>query len=296
MNSSIDLVTVAQLLINGTLLGGLYALIAFGLSVVYGVANILNFAHGTMLAIAAISGAVLYEKFGLPIPVILIILVSFGFVFGWIFYLTLLQPLEKREPHQRTVGMVLVAVGALIIMGDVTAVLAGAEQRVIRVSSTYFEIRGVIISGTQIGILVGAAVCMIALHIFLTRSWTGSSIRAVAQNTIGATICGIDSARTSATTFALGAGIVAVAGLMYIISYPLNPYSGFPLTVKAFSIILLGGIGNLTGTLLAGLALGIGEAVVAFTIGPQWAAAVSILIVLGCLLLFPGLTTSRREA
>jgi branched-chain amino acid transport system permease protein len=296
MNSSIDLVTVAQLLINGALLGGLYALIAFGLSVVYGVAKILNFAHGTMLAIAAISGSVLSEKFGLPIPAILIILVVSGFLFGWIFHLTLLQPLEKRESHHRTVGMVLVTVGALIIMGDVTAVLAGAQQRVIRLTPTFFEVYGVIISGTQIGILIGAAICMIALHIFLTRSWTGSSIRAVAQNTFGATICGIDSTRTSATTFALGAGIVAVAGLMYIISYPLNPYSGFPLTVKAFSIILLGGIGNLTGTLLAGLALGVGEAVVAYTVGPQWAAAVSILIVLGCLLLFPGLTKSRRAA
>ncbi|MAS03843.1 MAG: hypothetical protein CL534_04020 [Ahrensia sp.] len=291
-----DFGILAQLLINGILLGGLYALVAFGLSVIYGVAGILNFAHGTILAMISIAAAILFESLGLPLAVILLVLTPAGFLFGWVFHKVLLSPLQAREQHQRTIGTVLVTVGALIIIGDVTAVLAGAEQRVIRLSSIFFEIGSVIVSGTQIGILVAVSVSMIALHLFLVRSWTGASIRAVAQNRIGAALCGADASNTSAMTFAIGASIVAIAGVLYVISYPVNPYSGFPLTVKAFSIILLGGVGNLPGTLVAGLFLGVAEAFVAFYWAPQWAPAISIIIVLGGLLLFPGLARTRRAA
>ena len=133
---------IIQLLIGGVLLGGLYALIAFGLSLIYGVARVLNFAHGTLLAIAGIAASVMSAAWGLNPLLIAAILLPVFFAFGWLMYVVLLEPLKARSPMQTVVGTVLVTVGLLLILSDLAAQFAGPTNRNIRLDLDVFAFGG----------------------------------------------------------------------------------------------------------------------------------------------------------
>src|SRR5262249_60110334 len=154
---------IIQLLIGGVLLGGLYALIAFGLSLIYGVARVLNFAHGTLLAIAGIAASVMSAAWGLNALLITAILVPVFFVFGWLMYVFLLEPLKARNPVQTVVGTVLVTVGLLLILSDIGALLAGPTSRNIRLDLQIFQFQGIIVSTTELYILLGIVALTLAL-------------------------------------------------------------------------------------------------------------------------------------
>jgi branched-chain amino acid transport system permease protein len=284
-----------QVAIGGVLIGGLYALFAFGLSLIYGVARILNFSHGTLLAMAGVTGSVLYAALGWNPMILLAILVPVFFLFGCVFYAVLLEPLRKRNHFQMTIGTVLTTVGALIILSDLAAALAGPRPRNIPLRSDVFEFGDVLVPMSQAYMLLAIVVLTVALHFFLQRSWFGRSIRAVTQDHVGAAICGVNSGMVHALTFGIGSALAAVAGVLYAMTFPIDPYSGFHLTVKAFTIIILGGAGNLIGALAAGLFLGVSEAFTAFLWAPEWAAALSIVLLLLILVAFPrGFGSWRR--
>ena len=278
---------LVQVLIGGVLLGGLYAMVAFGLSLIYGVVRILNFAHGTLLAVGGVCASLMFAAWHWHPVVLMAVLVPCFAAFGWLFYTVLLQPLARRSHFESTVGTVLVTVGALLVLSDVTAKLAGATQRNIPLRFEAIEIGEIVISMTQIWILAGIAALTLAMHLFLRKTWFGKAIRAVTQDSVGAQICGVHSSRIKAATFAFGSAIVAVAAVLYTMSFPVDPYMGFGLTVKAFTIIILGGIGNLPGALLAGLFLGIAEGLTGFFWKPEWAPAMSVFLLLAILVIFP---------
>jgi branched-chain amino acid transport system permease protein len=284
-----------QLLIGGVLLGGLYALIAFGLSLIYGVARILNFAHGTLLAIAGIAASVMFAKWGLNPVLIAFVLLPIFFGLGWLMYVYLLEPLKDRNPMQATVGTVLVTVGLLLIISDLAALLAGPTSVNIRLPVDIFVVQGIIVSTTDLYILLGIAALTLALHVILTRTWFGRAVRSVTQDSVGARICGVRAGAIHAATVAFGSAIVAVAGVLYVLNYPVNPYEGFGLTVKAFTIIILGGIGNLPGALLAGIFLGVAEALTGFFWTSDWAPGLSIILLLAILIVFPQGFLSRSR-
>jgi branched-chain amino acid transport system permease protein len=281
------------LLIGGFLLGGLYALIAFGLSLIYGVARILNFAHGTLLAVAGVVASVVYELWPMNPALIAVILIPVFFGFGWVMYVTLLEPLKRRNPSQLVVGTVLVTVGLLLILSDLTAFFAGPTSRNIRMESDVFQISGIIVSTTDLYILIGITLLTLALHLILTRTWFGRAVRSVTQDTVGARICGVRAGSIHAATVAFGSAIVAIAGVLYTLNFPINPYEGFGLTVKAFTVIILGGIGNLPGALLAGIFLGVAEAMTGFYWTSDWAPGLSIMLLLAILIVFPRGLLSR---
>lgn len=287
---------IVQLLISGVLLGGLYALVAFGLSLIYGVVRILNFAHGTLLAVGGIIASMMFSAWGLNPILIAALLVPVFFVFGYLFYVALLQPLRSRNPMQFTVGTVLVTVGLLLILTDISALLAGPTPKNIPLPFKAIFIDEVIIPYNQLYILIGIAVMTVLLHLFLTRTWFGRAVRAVTQDPVGAQICGIKAHSIHAATVGFGVAIVAVAGVLYTLNYPVDPYMGFELTVKAFTIIILGGIGNLIGALAAGIFLGVAEAVTGFVWASDWAPAVSIILLLLILIVFPNGVLSRRRS
>jgi branched-chain amino acid transport system permease protein len=283
-----------QLLIGGILLGGLYALIAFGLSLIYGVARVLNFAHGTLLAIAGIAASLMFAAWGLNPILIAALLFPIFFGFGWLMYVYLLDPLKKRNSMQATVGTVLVTVGLLLIISDLAAQIAGPTSVNIRLPVDVFILQGIIVSTTDLYILLGIAALTLALHLILTRTWFGLAVRSVTQDSTGARICGVRAGAIHAATVAFGSAIVAIAGVLYVLNYPVNPYEGFGLTVKAFTIIILGGIGNLPGALLAGIFLGVAEALTGFFWSSDWAPGLSIILLLVILIVFPQGFLSRR--
>jgi branched-chain amino acid transport system permease protein len=284
---------ITQLLIGGILLGGLYALIAFGLSLIYGVARVLNFAHGTLLAVAGVAASVMFEAWGLNPVLIAVILFPIFFGFGWLMYVTLLDPLKRRNPTQVTVGTVLVTVGLLLVLSDITALLAGPTSRNIRLDLQVFQFSGIIVSTTDLYVLLGITLLTLALHLILTRTWFGRAVRSVTQDAVGARLCGVRAGAIHAATVAFGSAIVAVAGVLYTLNFPVNPYEGFGLTVTAFTIIILGGIGNLPGALLAGIFLGVAEALTGFFWTSDWAPGLSIMLLLAILIVFPQGMLSR---
>jgi branched-chain amino acid transport system permease protein len=261
------LTILIQLLIGGVLLGGLYALIAFGLSLIYGVARVLNFAHGTLLVIAGMAASAMFTGWGFN-PILSAIVLT-------------------------TVGTVLVTVGLLLVLSDLAATVAGPTSRNIRLEVDVFILQGIIVSTTDLYILLGIAGLTLALHLILTRTWFGRAVRSVTQDAVGARICGVRAGAIHAATVAFGSAIVAIAGVLYTLNYPVNPYEGFGITVKAFTIIILGGIGNLPGALLAGIFLGVAEALTGFFWTSDWAPGLSIMLLLLILVVFPRGLLSR---
>ncbi|MDF2120031.1 branched-chain amino acid ABC transporter permease [Roseiarcaceae bacterium H3SJ34-1] len=290
---SIDI--LVQVLLSGLLLGGIYALVAFGLSLVYGVANILNIAHGTLLAISGVVASLIFAATGWNPILIIPLLVLPVFLFGYLFHAALLRPLASRGKHDETIGTVLITVGSLIMMSDITGVVAGTNQQNIPVRSEILEFGDVIVPLTQVWILAGIIGLTIILHLYLKYAWFGRAVRAVTQDPLGATICGVNGPRAKALTFAGGSGLVAIAGVLYAMIYPVDPYMGFSLTVRAFTIIIIGGIGNLAGAMIAGIMLGVAESFTAFLWAPKWAPAISVVLLLIILVLFPrGLALWKR--
>jgi branched-chain amino acid transport system permease protein len=285
---------IIQLLIGGVLLGGLYALIAFGLSLIYGVVRILNFAHGTLLAVGGIAASVMFAAWHLNPMLIAAILAPLFFGFGWLMYRSLLEPLKTRNPVQMTVGTVLVTVGLLLILSDLAALLAGPTAKNIPLDVSVFIFKDIIISTTELYVFSGVVALTVALHLILTRTWFGRAVRAVTQDTVGARLCGVRAGTIHAATVGFGSAIVAIAGVLYTLNFPVNPYEGFALTVKAFTIIILGGIGNLLGALLAGIFLGVAEALTGFFWTSEWAPGLSIVLLLAILVVFPHGLLRRR--
>lgn len=286
---------ILQVMVGGVLVGGLYALVAFGLSLIYGVVRILNFAHGTLLAVTGVVASLIFARWHLPPILIGLLLVPIVFAFGAMFYRLLLRPLEHRNPFEATVGTVLVTVGALLILSDLTAALAGATQKNIPIRYEAIEIGAVVISTTQLAILAGIAALTVAIHLFLKTTWFGFAIRSVTQDPVGAQLCGVRGVAVKTLAFAVGSATVAIAAILYVLSFPVDPYMGFALTVKAFTIIIVGGVGNLLGALAAGLLLGVGEGMTGLFWKPEWSPAISVVILLLILVAFPrGLRWRRR--
>ena len=276
-----------QVLIGGVLLGGLYALVAFGLSLIYGVVRILNFAHGTLLAVSGVLASLAYASWQLHPLLIAVLLAPLLFVCAYGYYHVLLRPLSKRNHFESTVGTVLVTVGTLMILSDLTAKAAGATQRNIPLRLEALEFGEIVISTTQLLILLGIALLTVVMHMILTCTWFGRAVRAVTQDPVGAQICGVQSTRMKALTFAFGSATVAVAAVLYVLSFPVDPYMGFGLTVKAFTIIVVGGVGNLPGALLAGIFLGVAEGLTGLYWKPEWAPALSVVLMLLILVAYP---------
>jgi branched-chain amino acid transport system permease protein len=239
---------------------------------------------------------VLFKSLGIPPAAIIVLLIPPVAVFAYGFYIVLLDPLFAKSPSEMAIGTVLVTVGALLILSDVAAFVAGTSLRSIQIESGVFIVGGVILSTTNIAIMLGIVALVFIIHLVLRKTWLGVAIRAVTQDQFGARICGIPSVAIRASTFAFAYAVVTAAAVFYAMTYPVDPYLGLGLTVKAFTIIVLGGIGSLPGTLLAGFLLGVTEAFTSFYVGTAWAPAASILLLLGMLVLMPQGIVLRKNA
>lgn len=282
-----------QVLIGGVLLGGLYALVAFGLSLIYGVVRILNFAHGTLLAVSGVAASMAYASWQFHPLLIALLLAPVLGVLAFGYYHLLLKPLAKRNHFESTVGTVLVTVGTLMMLSDLTAKAAGATQRNIPLRLEALEFGEIVVSTVQLLILGGIVLLTVVMHLVLKHTWFGRAIRAVTQDATGAQICGVQSTRMKALTFAFGSATVAIAAVLYVMSFPVDPTMGFSLTVKAFTIIVVGGIGNLPGALIAGVFLGVAEGLTGLYWKPEWAPALSVVAMLVILVARPKLAGAR---
>lgn len=249
---------VTQAVVSGLLLGGVYALISVGLTLIFGVLGIVNFAQGAMLTMSMYIVYALSTA-GLPVYVATIIAVPLMFVFGVIVQASLLTKLTISGSHD---GPLLVTLGlSLLIINVLLMIFGGRPKDVEAPIDGSLSILGAVASWPRVIAFVGAALVAVALTAVLKRTPLGLSIRAVASNSEGAKLVGVDIGRVYALTFGIGAACVAVAGGLMTPFTSLTPSVGEQFTILAFIIVVLGGLGSVVGAMLGGLVIGLVQTV-----------------------------------
>lgn len=250
---------VTQSVVTGLLLGGVYALVSVGLTLIFGVLGIVNFAQGAMLTMAMYLVYELTTSGGIPVYVATLLAVPVMFLFGVVVQATLLNKLTLAGSHE---GPLLVTLGlSLLIINVLLMVFGGRPLRVPGSVDGSLEVFGAVASYERLIAFGGALLVAAALLLFLRRTSFGMSIRAVSANAEGAALVGVDVRRIYALTFGIGAACVAVAGGLMAPFLSLTPTVGEQFTILAFVIVVLGGLGSVTGALLGGLVIGLVQTV-----------------------------------
>ena len=264
-----------QQIINGVTLGSVYALVALGYTMVYGIIGLINFAHGEVVMIGAmVSLSVIMALLGAqaPLPAALIILA--GLLVAIVVCMTIAYGMEKvaYRPLRRAprLAPLITAIGMSIILQNLALIVWGRNYRTFPpiIHPTPYEVFGATMTDLQMFIVVLAGLLMAGLVFIVQRTRLGMAMRATAQNPQVAGLMGIDINVVISAAFVIGAALAAVAGLMVMTYYGIaHYYMGFLLGLKAFTAAVLGGIGNLAGAMLGGILLGIIEALGAGYIG-----------------------------
>lgn len=278
-----------QTLVSGILKGGLYALIGIGMTLIMGVMNIINLAHGQLMMVAMYITFALYRYLGMDPYFSLLIAMPALFVLGMGIQKFLLNPLLEVEsilPENQVlmtvgIGMALTEMARFIFSSNYQSVSAPY-------SNATFFVGGVSFSVPLCIAFVAAIVLTLALMWFLTRTDLGRSIRAVAQDGEAAQLMGVNAQRIQVITMGIGAALVAAAGVLLIPVYYLYPDIGGVFTMKAFIITIMGGLGSAVGAIFGGLTLGLAEAMGTTYIGMDYQDIIGLVIFLAVLLFLPG--------
>ena len=280
---------VAGTLISGLVLGGMYALLALGLTLQYGVARIMNLAYGEFVVVAAFAAMWLLAGAGVNPLLGLLLVMPAAFLVQWGIYRIVLTPLVRRAatPAALETDSILATFGLLfVVQGLMLAAFGGAYQSYSYLS-TAVTILGATTTLNRLVALGFAAVLGAGLWLLLTRSRTGTAVRAVAVNPQAARLVGIDVPRVAALAFATGGALVAGGGVLVSMFLTFNAAMGVIFTMKALVVVIMGGVGNMMGALIAGLLLGLVETAVATWVDPGLTLAATYALFLGVLIARP---------
>ncbi len=269
--------TLIQQIVNGLVLGCMYALIALGYTMVYGVLNLINFAHGEVLMIGAMAGYTILNLLndyapGLPGAVKLVIAILGAIPVCVILNIVIERVAYRRLRNAPRLAPLITAIGVSILLQTFAMMIWGRNPLPFppTLATEPFHIGGALISPTQVMLLVLATVSMVSLALMVEKTKIGRAMRATAENPRVAGLMGVDSNRVIVLTFAIGAALAAVAGVMWAANYSTVQFAmGFVPGLKAFSAAVLGGIGNIYGAMLGGILLGLIESLGAGYIG-EW--------------------------
>jgi len=275
-----------QTLISGLSLGSIYALIALGYTMVYGIAKMLNFAHGDVIMVGAYAAVVAVFSLGLP-PVAAILLsivvcVALGVTIERLAY----KPLRQAPP----LSVLITAIGVSYFLQNISLLIFGSEQQAF---PTLFQVAGinigeVYIDGITIVTLLVTAVIMVALTLFISKTRIGKAMRAVSEDKEAAGLMGISTNRTITITFAIGSALAAVASIFYGATYIyIKPTTGAMPGIKAFTAAVFGGIGSIPGAMLGGILLGVIEQFSKAYISTLWADAIVFAVLVIVLVVKP---------
>jgi branched-chain amino acid transport system permease protein len=267
---------------SGLLTGLVYGLMAIGLSVIFGVIRIVNFAHGEMMTVAMYIAIVLFSAFGLDPLVMLVPIAGVLFALGYAMQASMINPFINRPEHSQF--MLLVAIAIILVNG--LLIIFGPDAQSVRTSYSFdsFVIGPLIADATKVYAGAAAIVVASALFAFFRFSLTGKAIRACADNYTGALVVGLDVKRLYSLTFGLGAACVGAAGSLLVISIDVTPQLGPVYTLLAFVIVITGGMGSMPGALLGGVLIGLTEAMAGLFFTPSaksmFAFAILVLVLL----------------
>jgi branched-chain amino acid transport system permease protein len=280
-----DLVNLANVIIAGVLTGLVYGLMALGLSVIFGVARVVNFAHGEMMTLAMYVAVLLFTTLGLnPFLAVMPVAILF-FFFGYLLQAKIIQPFITRPDHAQF--MLLLAIA--IIMTNATLIIFGPDARSVSLESLLesIELDPLLIDRGKLYAALVAFATALALFAFFRFTRTGTAIRACADNWLGAKVVGLNVKRLYAIAFGLGSACVAVAGSMLILLVDLTPALGPAYTLLAFVIVIVGGLGSMNGALIGGVLIGVSEALAGLFITPSAKSMFSFALLIVVLLIRP---------
>ena len=275
-------------LINGISLGAVYAIIALGYTMVYGIAKMLNFAHGDVIMIGSYVIFCVVSMANLPVPLGIILAVVLCTVLGMTIEKIAYKPLRGAS----SLAVLITAIGVSYFLQNVALLIFGANTKafssVVSIGVISLFNGQVNISGETIVTILSCIVIMIALTLFVNKTKAGQAMLAVSEDKGAAQLMGINVNGTISLTFAIGSGLAAIAGMLLCSSYPaLTPYTGSMPGIKAFVAAVFGGIGSIPGALIGGLILGIIEIMSKAYISSQLSDAIVFMVLIIVLLVKP---------
>jgi branched-chain amino acid transport system permease protein len=268
--------------VSGILTGLVYGLMALGLSVIFGVVRVVNFAHGEMMTIAMYMALVLFTGLRLDPLIMLVPIAAVLFAFGYVMQAGLINPFITRPEHSQF--LLLLAIAIIIVNG--LLIIFGPDAQGIQTSYAFdsFQIGKLIIDATKLYAAVAACVVAAALFAFFRFTDTGTAIRACADSHAGALTVGLNVNRLYALTFGLGAACVGAAGTVLMLIIDVTPQVGPVYTLLAFVIVITGGLGSMPGALVGGVLIGVTEAMAGLIFTPSaksmFAFAILVLVLL----------------
>jgi len=274
-----------NILVAGLLTGAVYGLMALGLSVIFGVIRVVNFAHGEMMVLAMYAAYVANRLTGLDPLLTLPLVTLLLFLVGYALQRGLINRYIARPEHEQFLLLLAVAtiITASLLMGF------GPDARNVQLDYAYdsYQLGGVLLDKVRVLAALGSVAGSASLWAFFRFTRTGKAIRACADNQVGAQVVGLDVKRLYAVTFGLGAACVGAAGVLMLLLVDVEPYIATDYTLLAFIIVILGGLGSMPGALLGGILVGVSEAVSGFVIEPDFKSAFSYALLILVLLVRP---------
>ena len=280
-----------QQVLNGLTLGGIYGLVALGLTLVYGILHVPNFAHGGFYMIGAFVAFQAMVAWSWGYWAAMLVAAVAVAVLGIVSERLIFHPLRKASPLHPKIA----SIGLLLFLEAGAQALWGADfQRMPTPYTSIVEMGGITAPAQRLLIIGAAFALMVALHLFLTRTITGATIIAMAQNREGASMVGIDANRVSMLTFAISGVLAAVAATLYAPINLVYPAMGHLVITKAFVIIILGGMGSIPGAVLGGLIIGFAESFGAYYISTDYKDIIAFVLLVVILSFRPqGLFTPK---
>jgi branched-chain amino acid transport system permease protein len=277
-----------DLAVSAVLLAGLYATMAYGLGLIYGVLRVVNLAHGGVIMAGAYLGWVLHGWIGLDPYASIPIVVGFAFLLGVLMYRLLVRHLPRGAAGGP--ASLLLLFGVWLVLRNVAYLLFTGNDQAIRTeySTRAIPFLGSWISVNRLAVLAVAVVAPAALHLLLRRTFLGRAIRAVAQNPESCTLVGIDVDRIYTITFGIGTALAGLAGLLSATLFAFNPGFGSGELLKSFVVVVLGGLGSVAGAGVAALILAVVEVFAILVLPSYLTAAVGFVMLVLVLVLRPG--------
>ena len=275
-------------LINGVSLGSVYAIIALGYTMVYGIAKMLNFAHGDIIMIGSYVVFVTVSSMGLPPVLGVLLAVAACTLLGVVIERVAYKPLRSASP----LAVLITAIGVSYLLQNVALLIFGADTRsftsVVKIPALKLAGGQLNITGETIATILSCIVIMVCLMAFINRTRAGQAMLAVSEDKGAATLMGINVNGTIALTFAIGSALAAIAGVLLCSAYPsLTPYTGSMPGIKAFVAAVFGGIGSIPGAFIGGVLLGVIEILSKAYISSQLSDAIVFSVLIIVLLVKP---------
>ncbi len=281
-----------EILIYGAVTSAIYAMLAVGFTLIFGVARVLNLAHGSFYALGAYGAYVLTSIVGLPLWLAATLSIISVAVFGVLVEKILIRPLRYSQ-----LGVLMITLAIALVVEQTLFLTFGSEYRnVPAFVDTKINIGGVDVAGQRLLTLVVAGVSIAVLYLFIQRTRLGSAILAISQDADAAKYMGIPSDRIFSLVMAISAALAALAGILAGPFLSVQPSMHLLPIVKAFAIVVVGGLGSIPGSILAAFMLGYAETIVAYEISTSWTEIVSVLATLLMLVFRPAGIFGKRTA